>query len=234
MYSNERYSLITKGNCREIVLLKGRRCVWGKCAFCDYIHDNDSDPKASFELNRQVLNNVTGTYAALEVINSGSVFELDADTLQLIKDIAIAKGITTLYFECYFAYKSRLDEIRSFFGLNIIFKCGIETFDDNFRNLVLNKNVHFDSVDQVVKYFESVCIMVGIVGQTREMIARDIHILRTKFKYGCVNVYCDNTTDIKADKELVKWFIDTYKDWDKYPNIDVLQSNTDFGVYNEN
>ena len=35
-----RYSKVTAKNQREIVLLKGRPCVWGRCAFCDYTLDN--------------------------------------------------------------------------------------------------------------------------------------------------------------------------------------------------
>ena len=39
----ERYNKITNKNPREIVLLKGRPCAWGKCRFCDYIEDNSRD-----------------------------------------------------------------------------------------------------------------------------------------------------------------------------------------------
>ena len=37
----ERYSRILEKDKREIVLLKSRPCIWGKCSFCDYIEDND-------------------------------------------------------------------------------------------------------------------------------------------------------------------------------------------------
>ena len=36
----ERYSRILEKDKREIVLLKSRPCIWGKCSFCDYIEDN--------------------------------------------------------------------------------------------------------------------------------------------------------------------------------------------------
>ena len=36
----DRYSKVTNKNVREIVLLKALPCIWGKCAFCDYIDDN--------------------------------------------------------------------------------------------------------------------------------------------------------------------------------------------------
>lgn len=42
----ERYSRITAKNQREICLLRGFPCAWGKCAFCDYIEDNGRDREA--------------------------------------------------------------------------------------------------------------------------------------------------------------------------------------------
>ena len=39
----ERYSVIKEKNPREIVLLKGFSCAYGKCAFCNYILDNTNN-----------------------------------------------------------------------------------------------------------------------------------------------------------------------------------------------
>ena len=80
----ERYSKITDKNQREICLLKAFPCAWGKCAFCDYIEDNSWDEAGMIALNNQVLNLVTGEYGVLEVINSGSCFELPKETLNKI------------------------------------------------------------------------------------------------------------------------------------------------------
>lgn len=227
-----RYDKITAKNKREIVLLKGFPCIWGKCAFCDYILDNETDEAAMTDLNHTVLAQVTGEYGALEVINSGSVFELPKATLAEIKKIADEKNIRELYFESYYSYKNRLNEIRDFFDQKIIFKCGIETFDNSFRNKVLRKGIVFASPQEVSRYFQSVCIMVGIKGQTKEMISTDVDTLLRFFEYGCINVYTDNSTAIEADSELIQWFAETYSylDGDGYPKIDVLWNNTDFGV----
>ena len=51
----ERYNQITNKNPREIVLLKGRPCAWGKCRFCDYIEDNSRNLEEMNALNREVL-----------------------------------------------------------------------------------------------------------------------------------------------------------------------------------
>lgn len=225
-----RYSEIPQKQAREIVLLKGGPCVWGRCAFCDYIEDNDPDPAACARLNREVLSQVTGKYRALEVINSASVFELPKETLEDIRRLTKEKAITRLFFECYWSYRERLEEMRTFFGLPIVFKCGIETFDDDFRNRVLKKGIVFQSPQEVARYFDSVCLLVGVQGQTREMIDRDMEILLAHFPYGCVNLFQNNSTPIKRDEELVRWFCEKYRFLQDNPNIDVLLENTDFGV----
>lgn len=225
-----RYSVVENKKPREIVLLKGHPCIWGRCAFCDYIDDNSENEEEMAEFNSEVLKNVTGFKGVLEVINSGSVFELPKKTLFEIKEIVKEKGIKLLFFESYWSYRDRLDEMRQFFGVPIIFKNGVETFNDYFRNNVLKKGTVFSGPEEVAKYFDSICLMVGIQGQTKEMIDYDMECLQKYFKHGCVNVFIDNTTNIKADNELIKWFRDKYSYLDENPNIEVLWNNTDFGV----
>ena len=120
--------------------------------------------------------------------------------------------------------------MRDFFGIEIIFKIGVETFDNSFRNLVLNKNANFKTVDEVKESFQSVCLLVGIKGQTKEMIKRDINLVLENFKYATINVFINNTTDVKRDEELVQWFTDNFKYLEDYQYIEVLYNNTDFGV----
>ena len=226
----DRYSKIINKNLREIVLLKALPCIWGKCAFCDYIDDNDDNIAEINKLNKEVLNNITGEFGVLEVINSGSCFEIPRESLEYIKKIVVEKKIKKLFLESHWCYKNRLQEIRDFFGIEIIFKIGVETFDNSFRNLVLNKNANFKTVDEVKESFQSVCLLVGIKGQTKEMIKRDINLVLENFKYATINVFINNTTDVKRDEELVQWFTDNFKYLEDYQYIEVLYNNTDFGV----
>lgn len=226
----DRYNKITNKNNREIVLLKGFPCIWGKCTFCDYIDDNGVNEEELVALNKEVLNNITGEFKVLEVINSGSCFEIPKETLEDIKRIVKEKKIEKLFLESHWCYRNRLDEMREFFGVPIIFKIGVETFDNNFRNLVLNKNANFKTFEEVKEYFQSVCIMVGIKGQTRDMIKRDMDIVLENFKYATINVFVENTTDIKRDDQLVNWFAEEYKFLNDNETIEVLYHNTDFGV----
>lgn len=226
----ERYNRITNKNCREIVLLKAFPCAWGKCSFCDYTDDNSKDERAMIALNSEILSRVTGEFGVLEVINSGSCFELPTQTLEQIRTIIREKQIRLLYFESHWMYRKKLQEMKDYMGIPILFKIGVESFDYNFREKILNKHADFHTPQEVAEYFDSPCIMVGIKGQTKEMIAQDIQYMKQYFKRGTVNVYTNNTTNIRRDDELVQWFMRTYAYLDKDPMIEVLYENTDFGV----
>lgn len=226
----DRYSIIENKNKREIVLLKGFPCIWGKCSFCDYILDNSTSEGEINNINLKVLEKITGKYGVLEVINSGSCFELPVKTLEKIKDIIKEKGIQKLYLESHWCYKDRLDEMREFFGVPIVFKIGVETFDYDFRNKVLNKNARFTTPEELKEYFDSPCIMVGIKGQTKEMIQKDMEIILNYFSHATINIFTPNTSKLERDEELIKWFKENYSFLDANPNIEVLYENTDFGV----
>lgn len=226
----ERYSEITNKNQREIVLLKGFPCAWGKCSFCDYILDNSTSKEEINEINFEVLEKISGKYKVLEVINSGSCFELPKETLEKIKEIVVEKKIEKLFLESHWCYKNKVKKMREFFGIPIIFKIGVESFDYEFRNEVLNKNAKFKTIEELKEYFDSPCMMVGIKGQTKEMIDKDIDIVINNFTHATINVFVNNSSKLKRDDELVKWFIDKYNYLDQNPNIEVLYNNTDFGV----
>lgn len=226
----ERYSKILSKHPREIVLLKGRPCFWGKCTFCDYIEDNTRDRELIASVNEEVLAKVTGEFGVLEVINSGSVFELPKSTWAIIKKLVDEKGIHKLFFEAHWSFRNRLQEVRDYFGIEIWFKIGVETFDNHFRQEVLDKGADFQTPEEVEAFYDSACLMVGIKGQTKEMIRKDIQIMKTHFKHGTVNVFVENTTPVKADLELIRWFEQEFGYLNDNPKIEVLWHNTDFGV----
>lgn len=226
----ERYSRILEKDKREIVLLKSRPCIWGKCSFCDYIEDNDVDQKENQKINDEVLNKITGQYGVLEVINSGSFFELPDETIERIYKIIGEKKIKRLYIEAHYLYKKKIKALREKFKIEIIVKTGIETFNDEMRNNVLNKNIHFDKIEEILEDFDSPCLMVGIQGQTKEMIRKDIEILTKYFDHGTINIYRNNSTPIKRDEELIKWFDEEYHDLKNDKKYDYLGIPTDFGV----
>ena len=92
-----RYSKIMNKHPREICLLRSFPCAWGKCAFCDYIEDNGKDGVLMAQMNRQVLGQVTGEFGVLEVINSGSCFELPKETFEDIDKVIETKDLKQLF-----------------------------------------------------------------------------------------------------------------------------------------
>lgn len=225
-----RYSKVINKNKREIVLLKSFPCKWGICPFCDYIHDNSTNEEEMVSINRNVLKNITGEFKRLEVVNSGNVFELPDETLEEILSIVKEKSIEDIFFEAHWMYKDRLQEIRERFNINVIFKLGIETFDDTFRNKILKKGIHFESPEEVSKYFNSVCLLIGIKGQTRDMIKNDLEIVQKHFERACINIFTPNTTEFQPDMDLIEWFKEEYSYLSEVENIELLWQRTDFGV----
>ena len=231
-----RYNKITDKHQREIVLLKSFPCKYGKCSFCNYIEDNSLDEEEIDNVNMEVLKEITGEYGVLEVINSGSVFELTPKTLEEIKRIVKEKNIKILYFEIYYGYIKRIEEIKKYFsGVEIRFRMGIETFDNNFRVKVYNKNFILEEKEiiEISKKLFSVCLLICVKGQTKEMIENDIKIALENFQGVTINIFINNGTVIERDNELVKWFIEKYSYLALDDRVELLLDNKDLGVFEQ-
>lgn len=228
----ERYGIITTKRKREIVLLRGSGCIYKKCAFCDYYTDRCADPDENYCLNRSVLDRVTGQFGELEVINSGSVFELDEKTLALIRILCDKKKIHTLHFESHYLYRNRIPALRNdFSGVELKMKLGLETFDADFRENILKKGIRESSPEKISEHFNEANFLFGIRGQTVVSMERDIQLGLAHFERICLNLMCRNTTKIEPDEEVIAGFLKhlypKYKDDER---IDILIENTDFGV----
>ena len=225
----ERYALIHTVMPREFVLLQGQGCRWKQCTFCDYHTDVSADPLA---VNSEVLGCVTGVYGVLDIINSGSAMELDEQTIADIKRVVKEKHIHTLWFEAHYMYRNQLAKFaEQFEGVEVKFRCGIESFDGSLRQQ-WNKGIAASVTAQdVAKYFQGVCLLCCTQGDSKERILRDIALAEQYFEYASVNVFCENSTSLKRDNALAKWFVE-----EVYPNlkdsnkIEVLVENTDLGV----
>lgn len=225
----DRYSLISTKMQREFVLLQGTGCRWHRCTFCNYHEDVGPSP---YEVNKDVLSKVTGKYGVLDVINSGSAMELDADTVELIKEVVREKGIHTLWFEAHFMYRNRLDSFAAQFApVAVKFRCGIESFDPQLRKR-WNKGVpEWVTASDVAAHFNGVCLLCCTTDDTPERILADIRTAGKYFEYFSVNVFCDNGTPVKRNDELVEWFRrEVYPVIKDEPAIEVLIENTDLGV----
>lgn len=225
----ERYSVIHTIMPREFVLLQGGGCRWGKCSFCDYHNDVSENP---FAVNSEVLQQVTGCYGVLDVINSGSAMELDDETIAMINSVVKEKQIHTLWFEAHYMYRHRLEEFAARFAPAAVkFRCGIESFDGEQRKQ-WNKGVPLTVTPaDVARYFQGVCLLCCTEGEDFERIAADVDIAERYFEYYSVNLFCDNSSGLKRDEALVARFMD-----ELYPRLlrsqkaEVLLGNTDLGV----
>ena len=225
----DRYALIHTKMPREFVLLQGTGCRWKKCTFCDYHEDVSSSP---FAINEPVLRQVTGKYGVLDVINSGSAMELDSETIALIKEVVREKQIHTLWFEAHYMYRKKLKAFaEQFEGVSVKFRCGVETFDVELRDLWKKGIPSSVTPEDVAKYFQGVCLLCCTQGESKEHIMKDIEIAKKLFEYFSVNVFCNNSTPVKQDPELAQWFArEVYPRIKDVEGIEVLMENTDLGV----
>ena len=225
----DRYALIHTKMPREVVLLQGTGCRWKKCTFCDYHDDVSEHP---FKINEPVLRQVTGQYGVLDVINSGSALELDEETIALIKEVVKEKQIHTLWFEAHYMYRKKLASFaKQFAPVQVKFRCGVETFDADLRDAWKKGIPSSVTPEDVAKYFHGVCLLCCTQGENKEHIMKDIEIAQRHFEYFSVNVFCNNSTSVKQDKELAQWFArEVYPKIKDEEGIEVLMENTDLGV----
>ncbi len=224
-----RYSVIKEKFPREFVLLQGRGCKWGKCTFCDYHSDTSEKP---FEVNRPVLEQVSGLYGVLDVINSGSCMELDGQTLELLQSIVAEKNIHTLWFEAHWIYRHKLAAFAALFpGVQVKFRCGVETFDPVLRKR-WNKGIpETVAAADIAGYFKGVCLLCGTDVEDFNHIVTDIETACENFEYLSVNLFCNNTTGVKRNEEIARRFVDEiYPLYKENPKIEILIENNDLGV----
>lgn len=225
----QRYSLITEKFPREFLLLQGTGCRWARCTFCDYHSDRSDSP---FETNRKVLEQVTGEFGVIDIINSGSAMELDDETIMMIKDVVRSKGIRTIWFEAHYMYRHRLEEFaRLFAPATVKFRCGVESFNAALRSGWAKGIPASVTAADVARYFKGVCLLCCTAGDSRERIIEDIATAKKYFEYFSVNLFCNNSTTVKRDEALASWFVkELYPTLKDDSQIEVLIENSDLGV----
>lgn len=234
MQDLQRYGVIGGSMPREMVLLRGFGCDWARCAFCDYHLDKCADGAANFALNREALSHVTGEFHHLEVINSGSFCELDGDTLALVEQICREKAITTLHFECHWMHRRKIPALRAHYaalGVTVRVRLGVETFDRDFRERVMRKGIAESDPAKIAEGFDECNLLFGLTGQTVESMRSDIETGLRYFDRLYVNLMTANTAPLGPDAAVCAAFVrELYPIYQNHPKIDILLTNTDFGV----
>ncbi len=224
----ERYSVIETGFRREFILLQGTGCRWRKCTFCDYYLDTSPDPYA---VNAPVLEEVTGRYGVLDVINSGSAMEFDDRTIALIAETVRKRNIEDLWFETHWMYRSELEAFSAHFPCRVHYRIGVESFNPDLR-IRWKKGIGRDVTPEMIrKYFEGVCLLAGMEGQTEEDIMESVEIAERLFDYYSVNLFCPNSSAEKRNEELCRIFTaELAPIIRRSSKAEVLIENTDLGV----
>lgn len=226
---------------RENVLLVSLGCSWGKCAFCDYQDDKSSSVLACDTVNKKVLSQVRGTEtgaSCLDVTCSASYTELPFTTMNYIRETCIAKGIKTVILEGHYIYRDSNRYFTDFFGshdINVIFRCGVETFDENIREGLLRKGLPGVTPTELAKYFDWINIMYGMDCQSFEQLQKDIEIGLEHFKRINLSIYTSIPNGPGRDDEAISAFYnsDLYRELKKNPRIDIFDEwdeNNDHNV----
>lgn len=226
-----RYSVIQGNFPRELLLLQGRGCKWRKCTFCDYHEDVSANP---YKINKVVLEQVSGEYGVLDIINSGSAMELDSETIEAIRRIVREKGIHTLWFEAHYMYRKQLDDFaRQFQPTWVKFRCGVETFAPTLRTKWQKGIAPNVAPQDIARHFQGLCLLccTDTPEDTRERLLRDIELAERHFEYYSVNVFCPNNTTIHRNDDTFRWFMtEVYPSLQNSSKAEVLIENTDLGV----
>jgi len=229
-----RYSKVTTGQPREILLLKGRGCRYKQCTFCDYYADGSDDEEECAAVNAPALARVTGRFGVLEVICSGSFTDMYSGTIAAVREVCVERGIKLLIVESHWFYREFFAEFRALMApIAVEFKAGIETFDVALRE-ELKKGLGDTTPEELAEYFRQCNLLVGIVGQTVQSVERDIRTALEHFRRVCVNVFCENSTPVKVDAALIAELYDkVLPQFEHDARVDILFENTDFGVGTE-
>lgn len=100
-----------------------------------------------------------------------------------------------------------------------------------FQRKCSEKGIKESSPAVIAENFDEANFLFGIKGQTAETMQKDIELGLKYFERICVNIMCDNTTEVEPDKAVIKEFMQkVYPVYKDNPRTDILINNTDFGV----
>ena len=220
---------------REHILLVSVGCSWGKCTFCDYQDDKSSSVLACDSTNKKIIDQVRGSevgLSTLDVTCSASYTELPFTTLYRIRETCIKKGIRTVILEGHYIYRNSNPYFVDFFGsegINVLFRCGVETFDENLREDILKKGLPGASPDEIAEYYQWINLMYGMEGQTFDQLQKDIEIGLEHFERINLSIYTTVKNGPARDEKAINEFyesgfyeelkgnsrIDIFDEWDE-------------------
>lgn len=198
----KRYGIVHDGFMpREIVLLQALSCSWGKCTFCDYCADNNPKSDEAAKLNAKVLQQVTGKYGVLQVIDSASWVNLPATTHAYITSVCAKTGITKVILEGHWNDRDTINFYRNFYsnaGITLKFIVGAESLSPA-RRIRLNKGMDDSSTADFVwsqdlkEHFEAINLLYGdTYSMSAEQFSVEIERCADMFEWVNVSIFTNN------------------------------------------
>ncbi|WP_049945949.1 hypothetical protein [Butyrivibrio sp. LC3010] len=225
---------------RENVLLVSLGCSWGKCAFCDYQEDKSSSVLACDSVNKKVLSQVRGIEtgsSCLDVTCSASYTELPFTTMNYIRNTCVEKGIKTVILEGHYIFRDSNKFYVDFFkacNIDVLFRCGVETFDENIRETILHKGLPNVTPEDIAQHYQWINLMFGMNGQTFDQLRKDIEIGLKYFERINLSIYTSVKGGPSRDVNSITEFYgsDYYKELSANPRIDIFDEWDDNNDHN--
>ena len=215
---------------RETVLLVSLGCSWGKCAFCDYQDDKSSSVLKCDAVNKKVLESVRGKEigsTVLDITCSASYTELPFTTMNYIRQTCKDKGIETVILEGHYLFRDANKFYTEFFeqyGIKVIYRCGIETFDEHLREDILRKGLPGATPEDISKYFTWINLMYGMEGQTFDQLKKDFEIAFNNFDRINLSIYTSINGGPARNQNQIQEFYnsDFYRELLTSPRVDIF------------
>lgn len=218
---------------REVLLLQSLGCVWNRCTFCEYCLDNEKNAVKCHHINEQVINQITGRTGIVEVIDSGSFFELPVESLLALAVQCEKKGVKELRVETHDMYRKSfpmLDQMMMKYGITVKYRCGIESFDEYVREQVLNKGYGKNiQTAKDLKEYSYINLLVGFEGDDIARIREDIEKAKQgHFDGVTINVF-DRNNKMNRDEKVVNAFYQIVNEMklNSHPLFEILDGTKD-------
>lgn len=100
-----------------------------------------------------------------------------------------------------------------------------------YHKLEIINSGSFTDLDEIASYFDEVCLLFGLPGQSVSSMRNDIETGLRYFERVCVNIMTQNQMPIQPDDRVIALFkTEIYPDYAQNDRVDILIENTDFGV----
>ena len=205
--------------------------------FLRLIKEATGDLKSFFKqygINREsflkVLSQVRGKEigcSCLDVTCSASYTELPFTTMNYIRDVCEERGIKTVILEGHYIYKNTNPFYIDFFGthgIDVLFRCGVETFDEKIREDFLHKGLPGVSPKELAQHYQWINLMFGMEGQTLDRLKKDIETGLEYFERINLSIYTTVPGGPARDNEAIKEFYNgkLYRKLLEDPRVDIF------------